>query len=175
MYLLSLAVDKKLEKMLMNVVTTYYIHQNCKPEEVMPFISIVEDFFPSKYTDADKIKITVIFLKDKARVWFDIVKKDRENQGLGPIASWSTFKELFLHQFLPDNYGEDMRQKLYDLKQGCLLVIQFNLEFDEHIVYFPNWGESDIIEFFIRNLKDSKSVLIAHKLYDEAYGLERSQ
>ena len=28
----------------------------CKPEEVVSFISIVEDFFPSKYKDADKIK-----------------------------------------------------------------------------------------------------------------------
>ena len=83
----------------------------------MFFISIVEDFFPSKYKDADKIKATVIFLQDKARVWFDTLKRDRENRGLGPISSWSTFKELFFHQFLPDNYGENMRQGLYDLKQ----------------------------------------------------------
>jgi hypothetical protein len=90
--------------------------RNCKLEEVMSFISIVEDFFPSKYTDRDKIKVTVIFLKDKARVWFDTLKRDRENRGLGPVADWSLFKELFFHQFLPGNYGEDMQQKLYDLK-----------------------------------------------------------
>ena len=36
--------------------------RNCKPEEIMSFISIVEDFFLSKYQDADKIKATVIFL-----------------------------------------------------------------------------------------------------------------
>jgi hypothetical protein len=48
-----------------------------------------------------------------------------------------------------------MRQKLYDLKQGSLSVTQFKLEFDEHIVYFPNWGENDKIEFFVRNLRDS--------------------
>ena len=39
--------------------------RNCKPEEVMSFISIVEDFFPSEYKDADKIKATVIFFKTK--------------------------------------------------------------------------------------------------------------
>ena len=97
--------------------------RNCKLEEVLSFMSIVEDFFPSKYMDADKIKVTVIFLKDKARVLFDTLKRDRENRGLGPIAGWSTFKELFLHQFLPGNYGEDMRQKLYNLKHGSLSVI----------------------------------------------------
>ena len=31
----------------------------------MSFISIVEDFFPSEYKDADKIKATVIFFKTK--------------------------------------------------------------------------------------------------------------
>jgi hypothetical protein len=61
--------------------------RNCKPEEVMSFISIVVDLFLSKYTDAEKIKVTVIFLKDKARVWFDTLKRDRENRRLGPIAT----------------------------------------------------------------------------------------
>ena len=92
--------------------------RNCKPEEILSFISIVEDFFPSKYKDVDKIKATIIFLQDKARVWFDTLKRDRENCGLAAMTSWSAFKELFLQQFLPDNYGEDMRQGLYDLNQG---------------------------------------------------------
>ena len=116
--------------------------RDCKPEEVMSFISIVEDFFSSRYEDADKIKATVIFLQDKARVWYDTLKRDRENRGLGSISTWSAFKEAFLQQFLPGNYGEDMRQGLYDLKQGSLSVTQFRSKFDEHIVYFPNWCES---------------------------------
>ena len=82
--------------------------RNCRPEEVMSFISIVEDFFSSRYKDADKIKATVIFFQDKARVWYDTLKRNRENHGLGPISTWSVFKELFLQQFLPSNYGEDM-------------------------------------------------------------------
>ena len=90
--------------------------RNCKHEEVMSFILIVEDFFPLKYTDVDKIKVTMIFLKDKARVWFDTLKRYQENRGLGPIATWSTFKKFFPHQFLSGIYGENMRQKLYDLK-----------------------------------------------------------
>jgi hypothetical protein len=53
----------------------------------MSFISIVDNFFPSKYTDANKIKVAVIFLKDKARVWFNTLKRDRENRRLGPMAS----------------------------------------------------------------------------------------
>ena len=83
---------------------------------------MIEDFFPSKYKDADKIKAMLIFFQDKARVWFDTLKRPRENRGLGPISTWSIFKELFLHQFLLGNYGKDMRQKLYDLKQRALSV-----------------------------------------------------
>ena len=82
--------------------------RNCKPEEVMTFISIVGDFFSSRYKDADKVKATVIFLQVKVRVWFDTLKRNRENRGLGPISTWSVFKGLFLRRFLPGNYGEDM-------------------------------------------------------------------
>ena len=110
----------------------------CKPEEVLSIISTVEDFFPSKYKGVDKFKATVIFLQDKARIWFDTFNKDLENCGLGPISIWSAFKELFLHQFLPNNYGEDMRQGLYDLKHGSLLGIQFKSKFDAYIAYFSN-------------------------------------
>lgn len=36
--------------------------QHCKPKEDMSFIYIVEDFFPSRYKDADKFNDTVILL-----------------------------------------------------------------------------------------------------------------
>ena len=75
--------------------------RNCKPEEVMSFISIVEDLFSSRYKDADKIKTTVIFLHNKARVWYDALKRDQENRGVGPVSTWNTFKELFLQKNSP--------------------------------------------------------------------------
>ena len=85
----------------------------------MSFISIVEGFFPIKYKDAKNVKATVISLQDKARVWFNTLKRDQENRGPGPISTWSIpistwsiIKELFTHQFLPGNNGEDMRQGL---------------------------------------------------------------
>ena len=61
-----------------------------------------------------------------------------------------------------------------DLNQGSLFVIQFKSKFDEHIVYFPNWGESDRIEFFVCNLKDSIRFQVSAynpKTLDEAYAL----
>ena len=67
-----------------------------------------------------------------------------------------------------------MRQKLNDLKYESLSVTQFKLEFDEHVVYFPNWGENDRIEFFVRNLKDSinfKVSAYSPQTLDEAYEL----
>ena len=53
-------------------------------------------------------------------------------------------------------------------------VSHFKLMFDDHIIYFPNLGESVRIEFFVRNLKDSiRFKISAHspKTLDEAYGL----
>ena len=51
----------------------------------------------------------------------------------------------------------------------------FGTYFDlEHIVYFPNWDESDRIELFVSNLKDSiRFKVSAHspKTLDDAYGL----
>jgi hypothetical protein len=88
----------------------------------MSFIPLVEDSIFSKYTDSDKFKVTVIFFKNKAWVWFDILKKNQENWGLGPYATSSTFKKLLFHQLLPGNYEENMGQKLYDLKQESLSV-----------------------------------------------------
>ena len=49
--------------------------RNCKPEEVMSFISIVEDFFSPRYKDV-RIKATMIFLQEKARVWYDTLKRN---------------------------------------------------------------------------------------------------
>ena len=78
----------------------------------MSFISIVEGFFPIKYKDTKNVKATVISLQDKAHVWFNTLNRDQENRGPGPISTWSIIKELFTHQFLPGNNGEDMRQGL---------------------------------------------------------------
>lgn len=97
----------------------------------------------------------------------------RKNCGLEHISTWGTFKKLFLCQFLCGNYKEDMHQGWYDLKQS-LSIIQFKCKFDEHIVYFPNWGECDIIKFFVRNSKDSiKFKVNVHrpKTLDEASDL----
>ena len=51
---------------------------------------------------------------------------------------------------------------------------QFKSKFNEHIFYFPNWGESDKIDFFVGDLNDSIMFKVsAHspKTLDEAYGL----
>lgn len=48
------------------------------------------------------------------------------------------------------------------------------MKLDEYIVYFPYWSESDIIEFFVLNSKDSiRFKVSAHspKTLDEAYDL----
>jgi hypothetical protein len=107
--------------------------RNVKPEKVISFVSIIEDLFTSRYTEKDKIKAAIVLLKDKARVWFDTLKRDCENRGLGRIETWKLFKELFLQQFLPGNFNSSMRQSMYRLRQGSMFVAEFKLKFDEHV------------------------------------------
>lgn len=42
--------------------------KNYKQEEVMSFLSIMENFILCNHLDVDKIKVVVIFLHNKARV-----------------------------------------------------------------------------------------------------------
>jgi hypothetical protein len=129
--------------------------RNSKPKEVISFLFIVEDLFTNRYQKKDKIKAIVVLLKDKARVWFDTLKRDRENWGLGCIETWTLFKKLFLQQFLPGNFNSSMRQSMYQLRQGSMSITEFKFKFDEHVAYFPSWTENDRVEFFVEYLRDS--------------------
>lgn len=145
-----------------------------KPEEVLSFVSIVEDLFTKRYSEIDKVKAAVLLLKDKARVWFDTLKKDREGRGLGPISTWADFKNLFLQNFLPSNFDSTMRQKLFGLKQTSMSVSEYKSKFDEHVVYFPSWSDKDRVDFFVENLKNSikfKIIPYSPATYDEAHRL----
>ena len=145
-----------------------------KPEEVLSFVSIVEDLFTRRYSEMDKIKAAVLLLKDKARVWFDTLKKDREGRGLGPVRTWADFKEIFLQNFLPSNFNSTMRQKLFRLRQTSMSVSEYKLKFDEHVVYFPSWSEKDRVDFFVENLRDSikfKIIPYSPSTLDEAHCL----
>ena len=61
----------------------------------MAFISIVKDFFFWRYTNAEKIKATIIFLQDKTQVWLNTLKRDQESCGLGSIATLRPLLRIF--------------------------------------------------------------------------------
>lgn len=148
--------------------------RNFKPEEALSFLSIVEDLFSKKYSERDKIRATVIFLTDKARVWYDTIKRDREGRGLRPIRRWKDFKELFLEKFLPIGFQSQMRSEMYKLRQGGMSVAEFKSTFDEHSAYFPSWTEIDRVEFFVEALRDSigfKVKAYAPVMLSDAYRL----
>jgi len=84
-----------------------------------------------------------------------MLKKNRNNQGMGTVRTWETFKDLFLQQFLPGNFQLSMRQGMYRLRQRNMSVSKYKSKYNDHCSYFPSWNESDRIEYFIENLKDS--------------------
>jgi hypothetical protein len=73
--------------------------RNVKPEEVISFVSIVEDLFTSRYTEKDKIKAVVVLLKNKARVWFDMLKRDHENGVWVVLTPGSYLRNCFFNNF----------------------------------------------------------------------------
>lgn len=86
-----------------------------KRKEVLSFVFIVEDIFTKRYLEMNKIKSATIFFKDKARVWCNTLKMDRESFGLGPINVWLEFKESYLQNFFPNNFNSTMHQAIYRL------------------------------------------------------------
>lgn len=107
-------------------------------------------------------------------MWFDMMKSNHESCGLSPIRKWKSFKELFFQQFLRGNFNSFMRHGLLRHKQSGMTITEFKAKFDKYVSYFPSWIESDRVEFFVENLRDSiKYKINPHvpKTLDEAYGL----
>jgi hypothetical protein len=48
-------------------------------------------------------------LIDKARIWYDTIKKDNKGHGLHPIRRWKDFKKLFLKEVFPNTFQSQMR------------------------------------------------------------------
>lgn len=85
---------------------------NIKLEEVLCFSSIIEDLFTNRYSKKDKIKVNVIFLKDKVQMWYDILKKDCKGCELGSIRKWKNFKDFFFEKFLPCGFQLQMLSRM---------------------------------------------------------------
>ena len=96
--------------------------------------------------------MSVVLSKDKACMWYDTLKRNREGRGLGHIRTWKLFKELFFNKlsFLPCNFNSSMHQSLYRLRQGSMAITKFKLKFDEYVAYFSSWTENDRIELFVK-------------------------
>jgi hypothetical protein len=59
------------------------------------FVSIVEDFFTPLLLEKGEINVTMVFFKNKAHVWFDMLKRDHEDYGFSFIKTWKSFNNFF--------------------------------------------------------------------------------
>ena len=95
-------------------------------------IYVIGDIFPKKYFKIDKIRATIIFLTNKAHIWYDIVTRNREGHGLCPIRRWKYFKKLFIEKKIPNGFILKMRLRMYKIRLGGMSIGEFKSKFDEH-------------------------------------------
>ena len=77
-----------------------------------------------------KVKLIAIKLKKYASLWWEYLKRQREQEGRRKIVTWEKMKKELKRKFLPDNYRQDIYLKFQNFKQKELSVEDYTAEFD---------------------------------------------
>ena len=95
-------------------------------DHYLEWIQTFKGFFDIKeYFDEKAFKIVVLKLKKMLHSGMKI-PKDRANEGISHIRTWSKPKKLLHKSFVPDNYKHDLYLRVSSLNQGRMIV-------EEHI------------------------------------------
>ncbi|XP_074342708.1 uncharacterized protein LOC141680356 [Apium graveolens] len=79
------------------------------------------------------------FLKGEAIYWWDSVKALEEVQ---PV-TWTRFKELFLEKYYPRFMQKQMEMKFLELKQGSMIVLEYEKKFTELSRFVTKYVNTD--------------------------------
>lgn len=94
-------------------------HGSLKPEELLDWISSVEELLVFKQVPDDMcVPLVATRFKGIASAWWQQVKEQRERAGKPRIISWEKLKRLLRKSFLPYNYTRTMYTRLQNLRQG---------------------------------------------------------
>ena len=103
------------------------------------------------YLENMKANIATFSLKDKANIWWEVVKNVRaiwEEE-----LTWSDFKRLFRKRYLSEGYYGDKEKEFYELNMGSMTVEKYTSIFFGLLRYLPYHKEEKAkIERFIGRL-----------------------
>ena len=82
------------------------------------------------YSEAKKVKFTMIEFSDYAITWWDQLVISRRRNRERPIQTWDEMKSLMRKCFVPNHYYQDLYQKLQRLTQGSRSVEDYYKEME---------------------------------------------
>jgi hypothetical protein len=98
--------------------SNFHGKDNTTPKELISFLNILEELFGEDYKKAKQVRITMVMLQSKAKVWWGHVKMDHEACKQPPMNTWSKFKRIFNVQYMLEIIiFIYMKEELIQLKQ----------------------------------------------------------
>ncbi|CAL8152813.1 unnamed protein product [Prunus armeniaca] len=105
------------------------------PAEVECWISDVERIFEVlECPIGDRVRLATFMLKGNAYHWWKAAKRGYED----PAAiTWEEFQRVFSDQFYPPSYRYAKKSEFLYLKQGSMLVAEYEHKFNELSRFAP--------------------------------------
>jgi hypothetical protein len=69
--------------------SNFHSKDNTTFEDVMSFLKTLEELFDEDYKKAKQIRITIVMLQGKAKVWWGQVKTNHEAHDQPPVNIWA--------------------------------------------------------------------------------------
>ena len=82
------------------------------------------------FTEDKKIKLAASEFDGYAMQWWDNLVEQRAREGMQPIITWRTMKQVMRDRFVPPNYVRSLYDKLQNLRQGTMTVDEYYKEME---------------------------------------------
>ncbi|KAL8131237.1 hypothetical protein AgCh_007237 [Apium graveolens] len=111
-----------------------------EPIEANVWLKEIEKTFALvKVKEEQKVEFASYYLKNEATYWWEMVKTLEGTD----VISWERFKELFLEKYFPQFVQDQMELKFLELKQGNMLVTDYEGKFEELSRYVSSYVDTD--------------------------------
>ena len=101
------------------------------PELYMAWEDKVEKIFDiHDYSEKKKVKLAVVEFTDYAATWWKKLCRNRVEEDLRPVSTWTVLKRLMRKKYVPPHHKRDLYQKLQGLSQGTKSVDEYYKEME---------------------------------------------
>ncbi|XP_038882211.1 uncharacterized protein LOC120073433 [Benincasa hispida] len=124
------------------------------PTELEMWLSSIEMIFCyMRCTEENKLRCAVFMLTDNAEIWWHSAEKMIDTNG--GLATWDQFKECFYEKYFSTNTRYNKKVDFLNLKQGVILVEEYEQEFDKLTHFAPKLVATKAIriERFVQGLR----------------------